>query len=539
MKRRAATYLFISAMLLPLLILREYTPSNELRYLNIVDDAIENGRFFAFYDHDTPYADKPPLYFWMAMLLRKMFGQHNMLLLAGLLSLIPAFVTSWVMDKWTKDKIGAKDSTAALLMLHSSVMFLAASVVLRMDMLMCMFITLALYSFWRMYTNTKGANDTKNKVRTEESTAFKRHRLLLPVYVFLAIFSKGAIGFLAPVICILVFLIANKDLRIGRYLGWRFWSILLLLCALWWSGVYIEGGKAYLNNLLFHQTVDRGVNSFHHKAPFWFYLAGYWWITAVWSVLCLVLIIKGINKRFLGETRVKLAVTSALTILIMLSVVSSKIPIYLLPAIPFFIYSGALLLPYFQDDKLVKAIVGAVAWLFIIIGIASIFKRFLLPEAIATTLPQLWAPYWIILLPMALGGGIAIKYLCRKQTNLAISIVSTSIFVTIFLGSFSMNSINKMTGAKEGCLQAAQTAKERQMPLVYYSFSAAPNLDYYFRQNDMQITEIDSASLVNLQRGILFFKERRIKKDSTLRQKIVGKEYMKLGDNICYAIFEE
>ena len=140
---------------------------------------------------------------------------------------------------------------------------------------------------------------------------------------------------------------------------------------------------------------------------------------------------------------------------------------------------------------------------------------------------------------MALGGGIAIKYLCRKQTNLAISIVSTSIFVTIFLGSLSMNSLNKMIGAKEGCLQAAQTAKERQMPLVYYSFSAAPNLDYYFRQNDMQITEIDSASLVNLQRGILFFKERRIKKDSTLRQKIVGKEYMKLGDNICYAIFEE
>ena len=55
-----------------------------------------------------------------------------------------------------------------------------------------------------------------------------------------------------------------------------------------------------------------------------------------------------------------------------------------------------------------------------------------------------------------------------------------------------MNSINKMIGAKEGCLQAAQTAKEHQMPLVYYSFSAAPNLDYYFRQHDMQIKEIDS-----------------------------------------------
>ena len=55
----------------------------------------------------------------------------------------------------------------------------------------------------------------------------------------------------------------------------------------------------------------------------------------------------------------------------------------------------------------------------------------------------------------------------------------------------------------------------------------------------MQIKEIDSASLVNLQKGILFFKERRIKKDSTLRQKVEGRDYIKLGDNICYTIFEE
>jgi 4-amino-4-deoxy-L-arabinose transferase-like glycosyltransferase len=49
----------------PLILLRDYTPANELRYLNIVDDALKTGNFFSFYNHGEIYADKPPLYFWI------------------------------------------------------------------------------------------------------------------------------------------------------------------------------------------------------------------------------------------------------------------------------------------------------------------------------------------------------------------------------------------------------------------------------------------------------------------------------------------
>lgn len=536
MKRRTVIFLFIFAMLLPLMILREFTPANELRYLNIVDDALTNGNFFTFYDHGVPYADKPPLYFWFAMLLKKVFGCHSMFLLSALLSLVPAFVTGWIMDRWTEEKLDGEESSAALMMIHSSVMFLAASIVLRMDMLMCMFIVLAMYTFGKMYANKKGAREAKAGEKTHEAKMFKRDRLLLPLYVFLAIFSKGAVGFLAPVICIIVFLISDRELRIGRYLGWRFWLILIVLCGLWWTGVYLEGGKSYLNNLLFHQTVDRGVNSFHHKAPFWYYLAGYWWIAAVWSLLCVVLIIKGWRKHYLGGIRIKLMIVTALTILVMLSLVSSKIAIYLLPAIPFFIYAGALLLPYFKDDKLVKGIVAAIAWIFIAIGIASIFKKFIIPEKIAGSIPELWAPFWVILLPMVLGGLLGLKALKDKHTPLAISIISASIFVTIFLGSFSMKEINKTTGVKDGCLEAIKISQEKDSPLLYYDFSAAPNMDYYFKQEGLFIREISKEQLSSFE-GILFFKERRLKKDSTLRSVLEGKNYVKLGDNVCYADF--
>lgn len=40
--------------------LRDFTPSNELRYLNIADEALRHYALFAFSNHGVAYADKPP-----------------------------------------------------------------------------------------------------------------------------------------------------------------------------------------------------------------------------------------------------------------------------------------------------------------------------------------------------------------------------------------------------------------------------------------------------------------------------------------------
>ena len=53
-----AVFLFTFICLLPAMLMRDFTPSNELRYLSIADEAIANGNIFAFYNHGLPYADK-------------------------------------------------------------------------------------------------------------------------------------------------------------------------------------------------------------------------------------------------------------------------------------------------------------------------------------------------------------------------------------------------------------------------------------------------------------------------------------------------
>ena len=100
----------------------------------------------------------------------------------------------------------------------------------------------------------------------------------LPIYIFLAIFTKGPVGLIIPLLTIPAFLLVKKQFKtIGKYLDWKQWSILIGLCSLWFIAVYREGGKTYLNNLLFHQTINRAVDSFHHKEPFWYYLKTIWY----------------------------------------------------------------------------------------------------------------------------------------------------------------------------------------------------------------------------------------------------------------------
>ena len=72
----AAVLMFFT--LTPLMALRDFTPANELRYLNIVDEMISEGNIFTLTNQGEPYADKPPLYFWLAALLRVILGQHSM-----------------------------------------------------------------------------------------------------------------------------------------------------------------------------------------------------------------------------------------------------------------------------------------------------------------------------------------------------------------------------------------------------------------------------------------------------------------------------
>ena len=337
---------FISGI--PCLLMRDFTPDNELRYLSIADEALLNGRFFVMTNHGIPYADKPPLYLWLVMLLRALLGKHSMFAL-GMLSFLPACGIILAMDSWvssgTEGGLTGRERAAAAAMLAGTGIFAGMAFFLRMDMLMCLFIVLALY-------------------------AFDRERpWLFALFTFLALFSKGPVGLLVPLLGAALHCIVHRDGKTAaRMLGWRFWLVLAAGCALWFGGILLEGGKAFLRNMLVDQTFGRAVGASDHHGPIWLYFALIWALLAPYCLVNLPTAAGALRKR---GTEGFLAQTATITPL-MLSCFGSKLLIYLAPLMPLVVYTVPAILKGRKWTVLRAWGLRIPAILFILIGLATI-----------------------------------------------------------------------------------------------------------------------------------------------------------------------
>ena len=328
--RRLSPYIPYVLALVPVMLFREFTPRNELRYLTIVDEALRDSHFWSFTFEGEPYADKPPLYFWLLMLARWLFGEHLRFVVC-LFSLVPALGILAVMQRWTRESaLQYFNGRLAWWVLATCGLQLGMAVFARMDMLMSFWITCALYLFWQWL----------------HSQPDRQPRLswYMGMALFMALFSKGPLGILIPLVATSAYLLVSRKARLlPRVWNWRVWSVLVAGCLLWWTCVYLEAGSDYINNMLFHQTVDRAVDSFHHQRPWWFYLVTTWYTTLPWGPLCIVAtaisLYKGTWRSHPLQAFFVVAFISTLT---MLSLISGKLDVYLLPAYPYLVYGGMM-----------------------------------------------------------------------------------------------------------------------------------------------------------------------------------------------------
>lgn len=354
--------------LAPILLFRDFTPQNELRYLAIADEALRDGHFWSFTFEGEPYADKPPLYLWLIMLSRVAWSRHVRWFIC-LFSLIPALGILHVMDRWTKPIMKSQsDAKLCQWMLATMGLQLGLAIFARMDMLMSFFIIWALYVYWQ-----------------------KRAGWLFGILLFLALFTKGPLGIFIPLVSTIVWAALSRDWsNVWNMWSWRTWLILLTGCIFWFGAVYFEAGSGYLYNLLFHQTIGRAVEAFHHQRPWWFYFAHIWYATLPWGPLCLVglgqwvyLTIKTHRWRFNQQSYADNVQAffnlSFLSTLILLSCLSGKLDVYLLPVFPFLAYGGMMQILKWKGftDSWRKALLRACYGLMSVIFVAGILLAFI------------------------------------------------------------------------------------------------------------------------------------------------------------------
>ena len=532
-------FLLMFVALTPLMILRDFTPANELRYLSIADEAIRDGHIFAFANQGTAYADKPPLYFWLMMIFRLVLGKHSIFALS-LLSFIPALVIIGVMDRWIllessrRNRIlSFSDRFAAALMLGTSALFIGTSIFLRMDMLMCMFIVLALFSFYKMYVHIGNR---------------KLHSYLLPIYIFLALFTKGPVGLLLPLLAILVFLLADGRIKdIWQYLGWKTWGVIAGLSAVWFTGVWIDGGSSYLENLLFHQTVDRAVNAFHHKEPLWYYIMVIWYIAAPYSLLLVCALIKSFFTG--GEHNVsgKLFTAVTVTAFVMMSSFSSKLSIYLLPVFPFLVYLFAVQSDSFESRWWIKLSLAIPSFIFILAGLAailvlSIYKEFPQLSELIGSYSFVQNPLmYIAMSALVAGGGFSLWFIFREgKWQKPVVSISVSMLACVLAASPLIPEANDFIGYENLCNNALKMASEsgKECSFVTLYVSRPENMDVYFGKDivnyDKNPDEYLSSDNGN---HILMIKTSHISDSPDLEARLSAFPYSQIGEYRCYAVY--
>jgi len=478
-------YSFVAVVVLfvPLLLWRDFTPDNELRYLSIADEALHNGSVFAFSNHGVPYADKPPLYLWLLMACRWLLGGWHLWAL-GLLSLVPACLTAAAMNRWTRSTMPCEHRLPAIAMLLATGLFLGSAIVVRMDMLMTLFIVLAVWEFHKQYTRVKRSERTDfltetcatNKTRDfPENSALAP--LLFPLLLFLALFTKGPLGVLIPLAGITLFLATKRELRLWpRFFGLKTWAVLLGLSALWFLAVYVEGGSEYLDNLLFHQTMDRAVNAFHHKRPLWYYIVSFTYSFAPWTLLVIRALVASLRQRPLKTDLERLLLCMTASTFLLLTAISSKLAIYMLPMLPFTVYLTMLRLPHFDGSP----------WARLCLALPAAALAVALPIFLFLTRQEAFAHYAQVGFFVAAGvlSAVGVCALCiianGQPLHRAITIISCGLGLAVFSGGFSISKLNPCIGYGSACREAKTIAEERRLPiLVDKRLKNAADMDVY------------------------------------------------------------
>ena len=357
----------------PAILLRDFNLVNELNYLDIAQDALDRGAFFTFYQNGVPYADKPPTYLWLCMFGLYFFGPHyamSFLLLVSVLSLV--FLIAILDRAFGSD---FRHQERLLLMLGSAAMLFADVCALlgRMDMIFAAVMLLAYLKLIKRYSliKTQKRNDRLDghghSERRGKLAPVKYGNLAIPLCLFAGIFIKGPYALIMPVVGLILVLLYNHDLK-RFFVVFRpyYLLIILLLCALWALGVYAEGGSAYLENLFITQSAERLAGHLGHPEPVYYFLQNYPLLTLPIGLSALYFmgwhLYRAVqNRRLSLEQRpmvLSLKQQASLffffAVLLVVTIPSSKLEIYLLPGVlPLFYY---VVLSYRQFHALHRGI---------------------------------------------------------------------------------------------------------------------------------------------------------------------------------------
>jgi 4-amino-4-deoxy-L-arabinose transferase-like glycosyltransferase len=316
--------------------------ADEPRYAQVAREMLARHDWVTPVLYGHPWLEKPPLYYWGAMLAYKGAGGVSdtaaRLPTAVLTSLLIIFIYGWA----RRFRPGMQLEAALITASAAIVVGFGRSA--STDMPLTVMFTIAMLLWYGWYASQKRAP-------------------LLAFYVFLALatLAKGPVAIFLAAVIILLFAALRRDGRLLlRTLSPIGIALYLAVAAPWFIAVQHANPEFFRTFFLQHNLERFGSNLYHHPQPFWFYVPVTLLALVPWTVFVVAAVVDAIRDwRFSTEQpagqedlRTYLAIWFLVPV-IFFSLSHSKLPGYILPAIP----AGTILLADFiwrREQKQLK-----------------------------------------------------------------------------------------------------------------------------------------------------------------------------------------
>lgn len=419
--------------------------ADEPRYAQVAREMLERSDWVTPTLGGIPWLEKPPVYYWQAIIAYRIFGVSDWA--ARLPSVLDAAVLVFALF-WFLRKFRPDFSLDPALMLACSAGMIGYARAASMDMALTATFTIAMIAWYAWF-------ESQSPVYLSAFYAF----------IALAMLAKGPVAPFLAVVIIFVFAAVEKNLRIA----WRTLRIpgILLFCIVglpWYVLVQLTNPQFFRVFVLEHNLARFGTNMFHHPEPFWYYLPVTllgWVPWTVFVVAALVWAISGWRKPH-GDALNTFLVIWIAVIVIFFSISQSKLPGYVLPAIP----PGIVLLGSYLRAKIAHKPHPALIILHATLAALLVFAALLLRYVLLQHRVE-WNQSILVPLAVAIAIGIAAASLLFKTAlrGLRLATIVPAVIALALAIRFGAPALDETLSARP-VSEALSSLAPRQLPVA-------------------------------------------------------------------------
>jgi 4-amino-4-deoxy-L-arabinose transferase-like glycosyltransferase len=315
--------------------------ADEPRYAQVAREMLERHDWITPTLGGQPWLEKPPLYYWQAMLAYSLFGVSAWA--ARVPSALDAtFMVIGIYLFLRRFRRGVELDAALITASCAGVIGYARAA--SMDMALASAFTIGMLAWWAW-----------------RETAKRAYLVLFFAFLALGTLAKGPV---APFLGALVILLYCAMVREPHFAMETLWLPgILIFCAIalpWYVAVQMRNPQFFREFIVEHNLARFSTNLYHHIEPFWYYVPVALLALVPWTVFVVVALVKSIRTWWakrkssaVGDMDLDFQFSIfgccwLIAPVLFFSLSQSKLPGYILPAIP----AGALLLGWYLRQHL-------------------------------------------------------------------------------------------------------------------------------------------------------------------------------------------